>query len=1166
MSTKVRRTLFGAFAALAFSSAVSAQNSQAIQHAPAHFDISPPLSELARNAPKPSGPPKVMPEPGPTPWFGGEPTGLPDPLVRRNGGNAPSPLLSATLGANFDGISQGSSGFTVNSAPPDTTGDIGPNHYVQWVNSSYAIFSRTGTVLIPPTAGNSLWTGFGGICETNNSGDPLVKYDRLADRWVLTQFAVPSGGPFAQCFAISTTADPTGTYFRYQFSQPNFNDYPHMGVWPDGYYVTYNMFNAAGTSFLGSRACAYDRTKMLAGVNSAGMEQCIQLSNSYGSLLPSDWNGATAPSAGAPNYHYNFSTLSALNYWKFHVDWTTPANTTFGTGTNAPDGSVAVTAFTRACNGGTCIPQPGTTQQLDSLAGRLMYRVGYRKFPTYEAWVISHSVDTAGTGTGVTGIRWYELRNAGATGAVPSKFQEGTFSPDDSYRWMPSIGMDKAGDIAIGYSVSAGTAAVKPSVGASGRLPDDTAGAMQAETTLQPGGGVQTGGLSRWGDYSTMQLDPTDDCTFWFTTEYLKNSGSFNWSTRIASFKMTPSAPSGVTINAATAGQLTVGWTAVSNAASYTVTRYTSGSCGAGAVTTFTVAAGLNSYTDTSVTGGVTYSYNVTVTTACATSAASSCVTGTVVAACTAPSPAAGLTANVATANQAFIQWTANGNPSTTKYSVYRGAAGANCSTGTFITLTTGITGAGPFAYTDTAVTAGSYVYRVVAFDSTGGCPSAPVCLNATVTGGPLLYSRGKFSSGKPVNTSNTTSGAVRWVYQTSAATMSYPGLNIGVWATSNDRVVHAMGGTATGGDAGTWPGNVSGTIPKWRPFVLDAPSQNRPIIPTLTLPGGSTKQVYLSGQDGFVYCVDANTGALIWKSAKLGDVVQAAPSAMLQKYGNSYNAIFIGVRNSAGDGKLYALSPFDGSTLGSFSGDATGTMGVVLSYVAIDYTKNTIYFTTRRNTQVGGSSQTVWALNVLDSGGLLPAAGVASTFGNFAKRWAVAVKDTDAAPGLVKGRLYVGNDIGEINAFDTNTGASIWTAPFATSDGPVKYNVIYDWTSSAASQRVFFSTTSTVWCVTDTWDGLASLPVAPPVAATWSSVVSSPSPINFNGSYLLIGAGDGNLYKFTSPATSNAKTALTLDPSVILAVGGASIDNQAVGGPLSYVGTDAGSIYCVVP
>jgi hypothetical protein len=420
-------------------------------------------------------------------------------------------------------VGNGDYGFTPNSAPPDTNGAVGATQYVQWVNESFAVFNKsTGAIAAGfPKAGNTLWSGFGGGCQTNNDGDPIVQYDKAANRWVLTQFSV-STTPFLQCVAVSTTSDATGSYNRYSFSYSNFNDYPKMGVWPDGYYISYNMFN--GNTFVGARACAFDRAKMLTGA--AATQVCFQLSSSFGGLLPSDLDGSNAPPAGSPNYFLNFGTNS-LNMWKFHVDFTTPANSTLTGPTNIP-----VAAFSAACSGGgTCIPQPSTTNQLDSLADRLMYRLAYRKFSDgHESLVVNHSV-TAGSSVGV---RWYELRSPGGT---PTVFQQGTYAPDSSYRWMGSIAMDQAGNIAMGYSVSSST--VRPGIRYTGRLAGDTLGQMtQGETTLQAGVGSQTGSLHRWGDYSAITVDPVDDCTFWYTNEYLKATGSFNWSTRIGSFKL----------------------------------------------------------------------------------------------------------------------------------------------------------------------------------------------------------------------------------------------------------------------------------------------------------------------------------------------------------------------------------------------------------------------------------------------------------------------------------------------------------------------------------------------------------------------------------------------------------------------------------------------------
>jgi hypothetical protein len=436
------------------------------------------------------------------------------------------PQVGTTDLLNLPGIGDGDYGFTVQYAPPDTNLSVGDQQVVQFVNVDFAVFDKaTGALLMGPVPGNTVWSGFGGGCEFNNDGDPIVLYDKAAQRWILSQFSV-STLPYLECVAVSTTSDATGSYNRYAFSYGNteFPDYPKIGVWPDAYYVSYNIFNN-GVSFAGAKLCAWDRAAMLAGV--AATQQCFQLSSAFGGLLPSDLDGATPPPSGAPNYFVNFGTNS-LNVWQFHVDWATPANTTLTGPSNIP-----VAAFTPACNGGTCILQPGTLQRLDSLADRLMYRLAYRNLGDHESLVVNHSVKVrAGLFRSVSGIRWYELR---VSGGELSVFQQGTYAPDTNHRWMGSIAMDGVGNIAVGYSVS--SFMTYPSIRYTGRVPSDPPGTLQAENSITDGGGSQTGGLSRWGDYSSMSIDPVDDCTFWYTTEYLKSSGSFNWSTTIASFR-----------------------------------------------------------------------------------------------------------------------------------------------------------------------------------------------------------------------------------------------------------------------------------------------------------------------------------------------------------------------------------------------------------------------------------------------------------------------------------------------------------------------------------------------------------------------------------------------------------------------------------------------------
>ncbi len=448
----------------------------------------------------------------------------PDPVLQTSSG----PLVGTTSGLNFAGVGNGDYGFAPNAAPPDTNGAVGATQYVQWVNESFAVFDKTtGSLVAGPTAGNTLWSGFGGGCESNNDGDPIVKYDRIAGRWVFTQFSV-STTPYLQCVAVSTTSDATGTYNRYSFNYGNtqFPDYPKMGVWPDAYYISFNIFNN-GTTFAGAKLCAYDRSAMTAGT--AATQVCFQLSSSFGGLLPSDLDGATAPPAGAPNAFVNFGSNS-LNIWRFHVDFATPGNSTLTGPINVP-----VAAFAAACSGGgTCIPQPNTRQKLDSLADRVMYRFAYRNPAGGERAVVNHSV-TVGTSkrNSTVGVRWYQLGNL--TSGTPTVVQQGTFSPDATFRWMGSIAMDKVGDIALGYSAS--SSSVFPSLRFTGRVPTDPLGTMEAENVIKAGAGSQLPNLSRWGDYSAMSVDPVDDCTFFYTNEYLKSSGTFNWSTQIASFK-----------------------------------------------------------------------------------------------------------------------------------------------------------------------------------------------------------------------------------------------------------------------------------------------------------------------------------------------------------------------------------------------------------------------------------------------------------------------------------------------------------------------------------------------------------------------------------------------------------------------------------------------------
>ena len=471
-------------------------------------------------------------------------TGAADTAVQSSAPGAAAPAAASS----FEGIGAGLAGYSVGYAPPDTNGAVGPNNFVQIVNASFAVFSKTGSLQYGPVAINTLFTGFGGLCEADNNGDPSVVYDQLANRWIVTQFALTGANgttvPFEECIAVSTTGDPTGTWYRYSFADSRFPDYPKLGVWPDAYYMSTNDFNATGTTFTGATTWAFDRTKMLAGQPATA--QTFHLSTSNYGLLPSTLDGKTLPPAGSPNYFLSLGTSSSLYLWKFHADFATPANSTLVGPT-----SITVAGFTELCVGGTCIPQAGTTQKLDSLGDRLMYRLAYRNFGDHESLVVTHSVAPGAGG----GVRWYEIRNPGGT---PVVYQQSTYAPDTQYRWMASAAMDHAGDIGVGYSLS--SSSINPTIAYTGRAASDPLNTLQAQTILVSGTGSQTSGLSRWGDYSSMVVDPVDDCTFWYTTEYLTTNGSFNWHTRIGTFKFPSCVPlAAPAITSANSATFTVG-------------------------------------------------------------------------------------------------------------------------------------------------------------------------------------------------------------------------------------------------------------------------------------------------------------------------------------------------------------------------------------------------------------------------------------------------------------------------------------------------------------------------------------------------------------------------------------------------------------------------------
>jgi subtilisin-like proprotein convertase family protein len=436
--------------------------------------------------------------------------------------NIPSTIL------NFDGIPY--PGVNCSCHPPDTDGYIGKTQYVQIVNEGYQVFDKTtGASQLGPVNISSIWSGFGGVCETSGQGDPIVLYDHLADRWVITQFA---GGSTItdECVAVSTTSDATGSYNRYGFHLgSNFFDYPKLAVWPDAYYMSMNVFDSAGNNYLGPQPFALNRTAMLAGSAATFVSPVSALGSTVDPILPADLDGSTLPTNGAPETFVGFPGASPqYTTYHFHVDFATPANSTWTT-----FATPSAAGFTQLCSSTqACVPQAGqaTANNLDGLGDRLMFRLAYRNFGDHESVVGNFTVSSGG----VAGIRWFELRNV--TAGPVTVYQESTYQPDSTWRWMGSIAMDSAGNMALGFSAS--SASINPQIRYAARLAGDPLNTLgQGETTMIAGTGSQgSGNGNRWGDYSAMTVDPVDDHTFWYTNEYYATSGAA-WQTRIGNFR-----------------------------------------------------------------------------------------------------------------------------------------------------------------------------------------------------------------------------------------------------------------------------------------------------------------------------------------------------------------------------------------------------------------------------------------------------------------------------------------------------------------------------------------------------------------------------------------------------------------------------------------------------
>jgi hypothetical protein len=478
-------------------------------------DVSLPLSYLAQIAPKAKHGFVEMIEPkrnlGLTVGRPGEDTVVQDIYL---------PSVHTTQILNFDGIREDQG----NAEVPDTNGSVGATQFVEITNFDLEVFDKaTAKVILPPTNANTIFAGFGG-CDGTDTADPVVVWDKLAERWLVTYFTYE----FRLCIAVSTSSDSTGTYNRYSYGIDADPDYPKYAVWPDAYYASFNAYGSGA-----AEPCAFDRNAMLNGKSEAAMI-CFTPNNNNFSFLPSDLDGVTLPPTGAPNHYVELgNTTNSLDEYDFHVDFAHPKKSTF-----AGPHSISVPSFSFNCSLDNCIPQPPPGELLEGLGDRLLFRLAYRNFSDHESMVVVHSVAPGKGSTAVSAMRWYELRSTPVGGKF-SLYQAGTFQDKSTSLWMGSAAMDKQGNIALGMSASSNT--VKPSVWYTGRLATDPLGKMEAPIVAVKGTAIETGDNQRWGDYSSMSIDPVDDCTFWYSQMYYNKkyggASSVDWDTRTVAFK-----------------------------------------------------------------------------------------------------------------------------------------------------------------------------------------------------------------------------------------------------------------------------------------------------------------------------------------------------------------------------------------------------------------------------------------------------------------------------------------------------------------------------------------------------------------------------------------------------------------------------------------------------
>jgi len=534
-------------------------------------------------------PDEVIPPPVPPPKL--SPAGI--AVEQTSQGMRPEvPMLES-----FDGLGSGFVGpqATANFRnPSDNSLAVGPNHIIQIVNSRIAIYTKkgkkydkTGTVLYGPVVTKEMWAGFGGVCEARNNGDAVVRYDQLAGRWLFvmpifsrigpddfpgkTELSpgepVPPGqlakrgqpsspgpaaappanppappappergkrppekkeGVYAMCYAVSTGPDPLGTYYRYAFERTLFPDYPRPAIWIDGYYVP----TSTGDDVIQKHVCIADRAKMLAG--EPATEQCLVI-DGVNFLNNADIDGQKLPPPGSPNIMMAAGGTQlkkifdddGIYFWKVHVDWKNPSNT-------KADGpaKINVAPYHYLCDGqlSSCVTQPDTERRLDVQGDKIMQRLVYRRVGKHESILAAHSIAAKGGGGGV---RWYEFRLDKKRD--PVLYQQGTYAPEGFFRFMPSIGMDKKGDIGVGYSF--GGVPNYPGQRFAAREAGDPKGQLTLHETVLAKGEASQKNTLRWEDYTTTAMDPSDDCTFWYVGDYLKE-GDAAYRTRIGEFRL----------------------------------------------------------------------------------------------------------------------------------------------------------------------------------------------------------------------------------------------------------------------------------------------------------------------------------------------------------------------------------------------------------------------------------------------------------------------------------------------------------------------------------------------------------------------------------------------------------------------------------------------------